>query len=333
MLEAIQTIEVLKELSADFIEHIHGFLLALASSSALSFTSVGCNDGILAAPPGIALAMLGTFSTPDSLGPPAAASVARDAPEFQGEVEGEDKQPSLMTYAFPDYFAGSFLESISLVQCLGFMALLLVGHVGLVPTACSLYHLGASWGPSIAMGGLWRLFTPLLLHGSVSHLLANVVFQLRLGFKLERQYGTPRFGAMYLLSGLFGNLISAACNPWKLAVGCSSSGMGIVGSNVARVLLQWNHAPSQSKVWVIYFSLVLLAGLATTGNTDVFGHLGGFVGGFCVTLLMNPACQVQRTETPCGLSCLQWLALTVLATSTALAGGRIYSLEPLKLNC
>lgn len=36
------------------------------------------------------------------------------------------------------------------------------------------YTLGASWGPSLARGEVWRLFCPMMLHANMMHLFFNV---------------------------------------------------------------------------------------------------------------------------------------------------------------
>lgn len=60
------------------------------------------------------------------------------------------------------------------------------------PNTCSLYLLGASWGPSIAHGEWWRLITPMMLHANGLHIFFNLFFQSRVGFGIEEQLGTRK---------------------------------------------------------------------------------------------------------------------------------------------
>ncbi|HSV85921.1 MAG TPA: rhomboid family intramembrane serine protease, partial [Levilinea sp.] len=53
--------------------------------------------------------------------------------------------------------------------------------------------LGAKHNESIMRGELWRLFTPMLLHGSLAHIGFNMYALMVLGPGLERYYGHLRF--------------------------------------------------------------------------------------------------------------------------------------------
>jgi hypothetical protein len=53
------------------------------------------------------------------------------------------------------------------------------------------------------------------------HLGFNLFVQLPVGLKLERLHGTFRVFAVYMLCGLFGNIISAIFLPFIVTVGAS----------------------------------------------------------------------------------------------------------------
>ena len=60
---------------------------------------------------------------------------------------------------------------------------------------------------------IYRFFTPMFLHGGVSHLLNNLVYQALAGSILERKYGTKTFAICYILFGFSGNVMSALASP------------------------------------------------------------------------------------------------------------------------
>jgi len=216
---------------------------------------------------------------------------------------------------------------------LAFAVELLVDQDGLRPTVRSLYCLGANWGPGIAEeGGLWRLALPVLLHASIAHLAANMLFQLRLGFLVERQLGSLRFGAMYFLSGILGNLLSAAFDPVKLAVGASTSGLGILGSTVALLLARWQEVPPAHKMWVVY-AAAIVGGLLSSANMDFYGHLGGFIGGLCLTLLLKPDLPERSAPLGCSIKVLRTLALVTLLALGGKSAILISAVVPMALEC
>jgi membrane associated rhomboid family serine protease len=60
---------------------------------------------------------------------------------------------------------------------------------------------------------IYRFFTPMFLHGGVTHLLNNLVYQTLVGYILERKYGTKTFAICYILFGFSGNVMSALVSP------------------------------------------------------------------------------------------------------------------------
>ncbi|CAE7227023.1 ROM3, partial [Symbiodinium pilosum] len=148
---------------------------------------------------------------------------------------------------------------------------------------CVLYQLGASWGPALARGQIWRLVTPVMLHANLTHLLFNVFFQLRMGFGMERQFGREKMMMIYFACGLFGNLMSVAVDPYKLAVGASTAGFGLIGVWLAEILLSWEilgPARERTVIWIVFMMISVTTMSSMTPNMDIFGHLGGALGGF-----------------------------------------------------
>eukprot|EP00913_Durusdinium_trenchii_P001984 g1835.t1 len=176
---------------------------------------------------------------------------------------------------------------------------------------CVLYQLGASWGPALARGQIWRLVTPVMLHANLTHLLFNVFFQLRMGFGMKRQFGREKMMMIYFACGLFGNLMSVAVDPYKLAVGASTAGFGLIGVWLAEILLSWE---------ILGPALTTMSSM--TPNMDIFGHLGGALGGFLLALVISDMKETDRPE---------WYhqvrAAAALALLLCLSGGLIKAFE------
>lgn len=81
------------------------------------------------------------------------------------------------------------------------------------------------WKPSVTNWGvkisdrilrgeeLYRLISPVFLHGSIYHLFTNMYSLQRLGKMAEQMFGPGRFLAGYLAAGAAGNLLSAMNSP------------------------------------------------------------------------------------------------------------------------
>jgi membrane associated rhomboid family serine protease len=74
----------------------------------------------------------------------------------------------------------------------------------------------------------WQFVTAIFLHGSVVHLLYNLFALFLFGLILERLIGSKRLFWLFLLSGIFANIISFYWFP--NALGASGAIMAIIGT-------------------------------------------------------------------------------------------------------
>jgi len=194
-----------------------------------------------------------------------------------------------MDMLFPGFVTSSFIWKISLLQIMEYGGALLMGSSFGAPKLCSLYLLGASWGPSIANGSLGRLFFPIMLHANALHIFFNMFFQLRIGFQMEKQFGRKKFCMLYLFGGFLGNLLSVAFDPMKLAVGASTSGFGLLGVWLAEVMLTWELLGGSRPRIFLWFSFMILSCVmmsTISPNVDFMGHLGGALGGWLMAIIL-----------------------------------------------
>lgn len=238
---------------------------------------------------------------------------------------GLQEEEPFAALIFPGFESSAFIWQITCWQVAEFAFSMWLGHNRANPTPCVLYQLGASWGPALARGQIWRLITPVMLHANLTHLLFNVFFQLRMGFGMERQFGREKMMMIYFACGLFGNLMSVAVDPYKLAVGASTAGFGLIGVWLAEILLSWEilgPARERTVIWIVFMLISVTTMSSMTPNMDLFGHLGGALGGFLLALVISDMKEDDRPE---------WYhqvrAAAALALLLCLSGGLIKAFE------
>jgi membrane associated rhomboid family serine protease len=145
---------------------------------------------------------------------------------------------------------------------------------------------GALYGPLVADGDWWRLFTAMFLHYGPLHLGLNMYSLYWVGTVLERVIGPWRFLGLYLASGLCGSAGALYLTPNAVTVGASGAIFGILGALF--VLERQGHIASGGQIaMLIVLNLVLtfafsgfaLGGSVTGLQISLGGHLGGLVGG------------------------------------------------------
>ncbi len=154
-----------------------------------------------------------------------------------------------------------------------------------------LLRFGAMFGPQIAAGEYWRLFTAMFLHIGWMHLLFNSLGLLIFGRMVERMYGSVGFLAIYFVAGLSGSVASYLLNPIAIAAGASGAIFGVMGALGAFFLARRNvlgEFGRQSLVGIAMIAALNLAiGFAMPG-IDNWAHLGGLAMGFSVGFAFTP---------------------------------------------
>jgi rhomboid protease GluP len=156
--------------------------------------------------------------------------------------------------------------------------------------------LGMKVNALIQQGQLWRLFTPMLLHGSLLHIGFNMYALYALGPGLESFYGHRRFLLLYVLSGFAGNVFSFLFSPAN-SLGSSTAIFGLLGAQA--VFLYQNKklfgAGAQRALGNVILVAVLNLRIGLSPGIDNWGHLGGLIGGALFAWFAGPLMRVQTT--------------------------------------
>lgn len=142
--------------------------------------------------------------------------------------------------------------------------------------------LGVKDNSMIMRGQVWRLVTPIFLHGSILHIAFNMYALFYIGRLLEKFYGRWRYLGLFMLSGFAGNVISFMFSSYQ-SLGSSTSIFGLLGAY--GVLIYQNREifgpiarRALSQVAIIAV-VNLIIGLTPGSAIDNWGHIGGLVGG------------------------------------------------------
>lgn len=144
-----------------------------------------------------------------------------------------------------------------------------------------LVNFGAKYNPLILAGQWWRFITPIFLHMGFEHILFNMVTLYFIGIQIEAIFGHWRYLAIFLLSGIGGNLASFAFNPNAISAGASTAIFGLFGAFLMLGESFWEnpYIRQMTKTFLLFIVLNLAFGLFSVG-TDMWGHIGGLIIGF-----------------------------------------------------
>lgn len=135
----------------------------------------------------------------------------------------------------------------------------------------------------------WTLITYMFLHGSITHILFNMIALYFFGSRVEDRLGSQRFFVLYFLSGIAGGLLSYLFTPNIPIIGASGAVFG-VSLAYARFwprdqILIWGIIPVEARWLVAISTAMALFGIG--GGVAHFAHLGGFLGGYLYLLFLE----------------------------------------------
>lgn len=175
---------------------------------------------------------------------------------------------------------------------------------------------------AVLAGSWWRLFTPVMLHADLAHLMANITFGvLILGLAMAR-FGPGITLLSTYLCGALGNLLGIYIysQPYS-GLGASGMMMGALGLLCIHSLGVWRRNPKAARYVMsgVLAGLLLFVLFGLSLKSDVLAHLGGFLGGlvFGGALSIFPEGKLQsRKLNLIALLCL--IALLITTWSLAL---------------
>lgn len=148
----------------------------------------------------------------------------------------------------------------------------------------------------------WRLISSTFVHAGWLHIVTNMLILFLAGIFLEVRLGKIRYLTLYLLSGIGADLLYFLMNADSVvpAVGASGAVFGVFGASMVMKYFD----PKQHTIPKIgnhvfyeflprgYFTLMLISAIigvlfATDTSIGHTAHLGGFIAGFILVLLLR----------------------------------------------
>lgn len=149
--------------------------------------------------------------------------------------------------------------------------------------------LGMKQNELILQGQVWRLITPMFLHGSILHLGLNMYALIILGRSLEAIYDSWRFLALYLLGGFAGNVLSFIFSPAP-SLGSSTAIFALIAAEAVYVYQNRTYYGARARpiLMNVLFVAMLNFIIGLSPGIDNWGHLGGFLAGLSFAWLGGP---------------------------------------------
>lgn len=189
----------------------------------------------------------------------------------------------------------------------------------LSPSDRALVRLGMAGAAPWAAGWWWTLITGVYLHGSLLHIVFNLLWVRQLAPAVEQLFGRARLVVIYTVAGVLGFVVSNLVGI-RFTLGASGAVFGLLGAMVAygrsrggvfgvAVLRQYGQ-------WALF---IFIASFFLAGVNN-WGHAGGFAGGYLAAsalghLERRPERGVDR------LAALGAVAVTVLSFALAIWNG------------
>ena len=192
-------------------------------------------------------------------------------------------------------------------------------RIGLTPSDYALRILGASGAsPVVEYGWWWTVLTAGWLHGGPLHILFNVLWIRQLGPEVANLYGAGRMILIYTFAGLVGFALSTLMFFLQLpffgaylTVGASASIFGFLGA-----LVHYGRRTGSSHVGQAGLQYALILGIMgfVLRGVDNAAHLGGFIGGYLASLILDPLKRERIDHIVAAVVCLLVTFAALIAT-------------------
>jgi len=177
--------------------------------------------------------------------------------------------------------------------------------------------------PAFGLGMWWTVLSAGWLHGSVLHILFNMLWVRQLGPATAEIYGAGRMVIIYTIAGAVGFVLSSAAGYFlywmpipflrgaNVTLGASAPIFGLLGA-----LVHYGRRGGSSMLGAqaLQYAVVLfIFGLIMPG-VDNYAHAGGFGGGYLASAWLDPLRRERMDHLIWAVVCLALTALAVLAS-------------------
>lgn len=178
------------------------------------------------------------------------------------------------------------------------------------PLANELYGLFAQSNQLVAQGDWYRIFTPVLVHANLTHILFNMYALYQLGPAIEARVGLPSYvGLLLAAAGWGGAFAFHLGGPTDALVGASGAIFGLFGLWLHSAFRLRDTAFGRNLLSTLGWTLALNLALPfLIPGISWQGHLGGLVAGVLIGELWS---RVKGPQRP--LVALAMAALAVVA--------------------
>ena len=198
------------------------------------------------------------------------------------------------------YAIALLLQPEAITQLRGMLSIL-------SPGGRALYQLGMTGGLAWQLGWWWTLFTAIYLHGSLLHIVFNVMWIRNLGPSVTEVFGPARAFVLFNLGGAFGFLVSNVMNGTP-TIGASGSIFGLLGALIVYGRRRGSSMMSQ-QLW--QWAIVLFVFGFLMPGINNWAHAGGFAGGWGCAYLMG-FIDEQRESTAMALLAFAFIGVTAI---------------------
>ncbi|MCR5357204.1 MAG: rhomboid family intramembrane serine protease [Lachnospiraceae bacterium] len=142
----------------------------------------------------------------------------------------------------------------------------------------------------LVLGGqFYRFVTAMFLHGSIDHLVGNMLLLFAMGEMVEKVCGSVKYAVIYFSAGILGNAASLFYEMISGAryssLGASGAVYGILGALIVLALKRVSginivrQRIPLALIYCLYSSFIM-------PNIDFAAHIGGFIAGVILTSLL-----------------------------------------------
>jgi len=151
----------------------------------------------------------------------------------------------------------------------------------------TLLKYGANLDVLVKNGEYYRLFTCIFLHIGIMHLLCNMYSLYIIGREVENLFGKIKYIIIFILSGIFGSIMSLAFTHNTISAEASGAIFGLLGALLyfgMHYRTYLGEAIKRSIIPIIVVNLII--GFFAEG-IDLAAHIGGLVGGVLVAMMVG----------------------------------------------